>query len=354
VQNDHYAGLYRQWAKPIFFLVGKHWLTWNSHRAQFELDNDVPEWRQQPVTNYVYAVYRGAMSKLTKQRPTHEVVPPSGDSEDRESAKLGESVLEYLWRYLKKSKKLRRAIGWILCTSTVYLEVSWDPEAGEIKPRTVSVEVPHPDLEGQTVDVDCACDENGEPLRRDPEDDNDTALDGGDPYDLDAEPTMEPIGDVAFRVRDPLSVRFNPEATDEDDAEEFYDANLWTRDQVESEFEVDADDVLAAAGTTETEDGGRNDFDRVMSSVAAAPPDPFNTQAQTRGVSQEQGIGERFLVIKYYRKKCRQYPQGRHWITVGTRKVWPKEKRLCPSAFGLRSCRSLIPRSPDSHTASPT
>jgi len=64
IQNDHYAGLYRQWAKPLFFLVGKHWLNWNAKRVQYELDNDVPEWRQQPVTNYTYAVYRAAVSKL--------------------------------------------------------------------------------------------------------------------------------------------------------------------------------------------------------------------------------------------------------------------------------------------------
>ena len=90
-------------------------------------------------------MYRTLATKLSKQKPTLEVVPPSGDSNDRESARLGEAILVDLWTRLKKPAKIRRALGWFLCTGQVYFRVSWDPDAGKLVPLTKLVEVPHPD-----------------------------------------------------------------------------------------------------------------------------------------------------------------------------------------------------------------
>jgi len=209
----------------------------------------------------------------------------------------------------------------------VFLEVTWNPDAGELRPRQVLVEVPHPDpeIDGQTTDAPCACDEDGEPYRRDPADEKDVALDGGKPYDLDREPDVEPIGEIDCRVVEPLCVRYNPEATSEDDAEEMFVAYLWPKAKVADEFDVDIDELLAAS-PEDAEDGGRADFDNVMSSVTAAPPDPFSTQQQAFGTSQETAIGDRVLVIKYYAKPCDDYPEGRHWINANAVKVWPKPK----------------------------
>lgn len=324
VQNDHYVGLYKQWAKPLFFLVGKQWISWNTRTLSYDLEDDIPEWRQQPVTNLTYAVYRSAMSKLTKQRPTHEVIPPSGDSDDREAAKLADALLRFLWRELKEAKKIKQVLGWMLCTSLAHLKVGWDPESGPLVPQQVLVEVPHPDLAGETIDVPVASDEDGEPKRRDPENGEPLALDGGRPYDTDAEPDLQPAGQVDLKVIDPLCVRLNPEATDFDDAEEMYIAFLWPKGKVEDEFEVDANDLIATSAE-EMEDGGRGDFENVMSSVTAAPPDPFSTQQQVRGSSLDEAIGDRILVLEYYRRPNRQFPKGRHWISAGGELVWPKE-----------------------------
>lgn len=326
VQNDHYLGLYQQWAKPVFFLVGKHHITWDIRTGNFRLDTDVPEWRQQPVTNYTYAVYRAALAKLTKSKPTLECVPPSGDSEDRDSAQLSESLLTFLWRYLRKPSKVIRALGWLLSTSKVYLSADWDDEAGELRPRTILVEVADPDdPTGQnTIDVECPCDEMGEPIRRAPAFDGEKALDGGDPYDLEAEPVMEPIGEITFDVIAPTRIRLNPEAECHDDADEWFDAQLWPIRDAEKEFGVDLSD-LKNVGTGDEDD--RQDLERLLSAVVAAPPDPYHVQQQRIGASQDEGIGERVLVIKYYAKPCAKdgYPEGRHWITAGGKKVWPRE-----------------------------
>jgi len=308
------------------FLVGKQWIRWDSLAGDFRLDTDVPEWRQQPVTNYTYAVYRAATAKLTKSKPTLECVPPSGDSEDRDAAQLSEAVLVFLWRHLKKPSKVIRAIGWLLCAGKVFLKSDWDDDAGELRPRTILVEIAKADgVEGETEDVECACDEMGEPARREPLSAGETALDGGAPYDLDAEPEMEPIGEITFDVVDPLAVRLNPEATNPDDASEWFEARLWPVADACREFDVDPDD-LEIVGEAGAEDG-REDIERLLSSVVAGPPDSFHQPMQRAGSSQEEGIGERALVIKYYREPCARdgYPEGRHWITAGGKKVWPKE-----------------------------
>lgn len=321
VQNDHYNGLYRQWAKPIYFLVGKQWLRWDGQQLSYVLDTDVPEWRQQPVTNYTFATYRIALSKLTKQKPTLEVVPPSGDSEDREAAQLGEAILEYLWRQLKSPRKVKLAIGWLLVAGVVFLEAEWDPNGGDLKPQSVLVEaIDSENPTGDTVDVDCACDEKGEPYRRAPQSQDDKALDGGDPYDLEREPEQVRTGELVFNVVDPMSVRYNPEATSEDDADEMFIAKSWPIRKACQVYGLDENEITNTGGSASDE---RDDLENFLSSVTAGAPDPFNTQAQQVGSSQDEGIGQRVLVMRYYAKQDDDHPEGRHWITVGGKKVWP-------------------------------
>lgn len=328
-QNPHYTGLYRQWEKPLYFLVGKHWLKWDERQNVHLLDTDVPEWRQQPVTNLTYAIYRTALAKLTKQRPTLEVIPPSGDSEDRDSANLGQSILQFLWRYLKTPQKVIRALGWLLATGNVAFDVDWDPEAGETKPRTVLVEVNDPDdVSGlNTIDAPCACDEEGEPHRRKPTNELDRAVDGGDPYDLEREPDDEPAGEISLNIDDPLSYRFNPEATSPEDATEWYIAKLIPRHEVAAQYNISEDDLMSSGG----DDGGeeRSRFDDSMSAVVAGAPDPFMTKTESVGSSTEgaERHGKDVLVIKYYRKPCAAegYPKGRHWIVAGGKQIWPAQ-----------------------------
>src|SRR3954466_8089750 len=109
-QRDHYLGLYKLWSRCILFLLGKQWVEWEAQSRRWAPEQHVPKWRQRPVTNLVFAVYRSAIAKLTKQRPAFDVVPPrTGDSEDREAAKLGESLLQQLWRSLAMPKLFAKA-----------------------------------------------------------------------------------------------------------------------------------------------------------------------------------------------------------------------------------------------------
>lgn len=63
----------------------------------------------------------------------------------------------------------------------------------------------------------------------------------------------------------------------------------------------------------------------MLSAVTSGAPDPFDAQGQSSGSRRVDTESDRVLVIKYYRKQCRDYPEGRHWITAGGTLVWPPE-----------------------------
>lgn len=362
VQGDHHVGFYQTWVKTILFLLGRQWLRWMDGKRRYTTDTDVPSWKQQPVTNVVYAVMRTLATKLTKQKPTLEVVPPSGDSNDRESAALGQSLLVHLWRHLKIPAKVRRAMSWFLATGQVWIRVHWDAEAGERVPLTQLVEVPNPDYDPEdpaseeTIDVPCPCNEDGEPIMKNdsesaPGDDegtgkatDDQLVDGADVpdagqgtvevdqarmatakhgshYDFEADAALVPEGEVAFDYEDPMSVRLNPDATDEDDANEMYVAKLWPKKKAARHFEV-AETDLDAGG-----DGDREMYADLMSSAAAGSGwlGGQNILGSQLGASQDEALGDRVLVLEVYIDASEKYPLGRHWISIGRTKVWPKE-----------------------------
>lgn len=343
VQNDHYVGYYQQWTKTILFLMGRQWVKWLTGPRRYTTDTDVPPWRQQPVTNIVYAIYRSIATKMAKQKPTLEVVPPSGDSEDREAARLGQSILQNLWRHLKMPKKIRRGLGWFLTTGKVYLRVWWDPDAGKMVPLTTLVETPDPDWQAtpntagpvgdiNPADIDPAALEPevapmvNRPVAVDPRTGlpkmrKRVDLDGTEieEPDFDATPELVPEGDIAFDVEDPMAIRFNPDAVDEEDACEVYVGRLWPIKKAASHFGV-SEEFLKAG-----DDAERLEFDNLLSAASAGSSfSALSMFGGALGSSQDEAIGPRALLIEYYSEPTPDYPEGRHWISCGDKVVWPK------------------------------
>lgn len=313
--------------------MGEQWRTrWDGTSNSWNPETDIPEWRQQPVTNFTFAVYRSALAKLTKQKPMLEVVPPSGSSEDKEAAELCHALLTYLWRLLRKSQKLPQGIGWVLVAGHAWIRVGYDPEGGQTKPRTVPVmrkKTPlgfsegtiaaamaagvQPDPEDEDMEeVEVAADENGEPYR----------LEDGS-VDYDREPEMERSGEIDWSIVSPMAVRFNPEATSVDDATEMFVASLWQTKRAAEHFGIPESEL----GPPDESSEQRQLYENLASATAAGFPRSWQDQRSTWGVSQENAIGNQTLVIEYYSKPCDKYRHGRHWITAGMRKVWPPEDK---------------------------
>jgi hypothetical protein len=296
MQRDHYSGLYKLWTRAILFLLGKHWLEWNKEARRWTPEQNVPRWRQRPVTNLVFAVYRSAIAKLTKQRPTFDVVPPrTGDNDDREAAHLGEALLQQLWRQLAIPKLLAKAVGWLLCAGNVSLSVHWDPNAGKLISLTVPVD--HPET-GE--EVDCACDENGEPL----------LVDDGTGVlipDLEAEPDQVFEGELAVELVDPTCVRYNPEAKAKEEATEYFIGYLLPAAVCLEKWELEEDDL---------ELGTDDELEEVDDLIANAAGATEMLGVTSLAGDQQSAIGARALVIEYYRKPDDEFKAGRHWIQV--------------------------------------
>jgi hypothetical protein len=297
IQRDTYESKFKTWARAILFLLGKQWLDWDERSKRYAPEQNVPKWRQRPVTNLVFAVYRAALAKLTKQKPALDCVPPqNGDSDDRASAAIGDALLHFYWRALKTGTMLGKAIGWLLTCGNVFVEVYWDVEGGKAIPLTAIVPRVN-ELTGETEEAEVAADEDGDPV----------IGDDGRP-DFDAPPQMTFEGQVAHRLISPLSVRCNPGCTDKAEALEYFIGDLVPVAEACAMYDPDPEDIKL------NEDDALEEFEDLIASSSGA--DQILGLVQPTGNSRDQVIGDRALVLRYYRKPCKDYPEGRHWVTV--------------------------------------
>lgn len=305
VQREHYLGLYKLWSRAILYLLGKQWLEWNFQSRRWTAEQNVPRWRQRPVTNLVFAVYRKAISKLTKQRPTYDCVPPrTGDAEDREAASLGNGLLQQFWRNLRMPALLAKAIGWLVSTGNISVRAYWDPDAGTLRKLTVPVEDP---ATGEWHD--CACDDNGEPIMK-------TLKDGTQVPDLEADPTQILEGDVAHEIISPFMTRYNPECKDKVDATEYYIGYLLPKAIAAKKWDLEDEDLK---GVTDDE---LEEVDDLISNAAGA--NEILGQSIVAG-DRTESIGPRTLVVEYYGRPCEDYKAGRHWVVAGGQLAVPEE-----------------------------
>jgi hypothetical protein len=304
IQRDYYSGLYRFWSRSILFLLGKQWLLWNKTTKQWTPEKNVPKWRQQPVTNLVYRFYKNALAKLTKQRPAFDCVPPSGDSDDRAAAELGNALLKFWWRQLKLSQFLQRAIGWMLSTGNAWALVDWDPLAGKISPLTTAYTRKTGEDEDETTE-DVPADKDGDPIVKD----------DGTP-DMDAEPHQMPQGEISVRLISPFSVRMNPEAESVEDATEFYIGTIKPSNVLEKEWNLPYS-TLAGVGNDEQV--------TILDIISAASTGTTGVLGFFNGSDNSMAKGQRSMELRYYAKPDDDFPSGRHWISVDGKMVLPEE-----------------------------
>jgi hypothetical protein len=288
-------------------------------------ERNQPKWRQQPTTNFTYSVYRTALAKLTKQRPTFLVVPATGDSDDRASAELGLALLKFWYAELRTPKIVRKMLAWVLTAGTGYINADWDPEAGAVQELRVS----HTDAAGKVTD-DVPADENGDPY----------LTDEGAP-DMEQDPHRVGLGDVRISSVDPMWVRYNPEAESPDEAEEWFVGEPSSATAVAEQFDLDVSEI----------DGAMDDelisvTDMITSAVAGSGVvAPFasgsdNTQAKGKRTLCSATIGSSAPII---RKVATGFRPGERSC---------RRKARCLRDSGRRTSRFRTHRSPGRHTRS--
>lgn len=324
-------GHYEDWTKTILFLLRKMWWNFDRKKRRWAPDTNVPPWRQQPVNPILFAVYRAWIAKVTKQRPTVDVIPPSGDTDAVESAELGQSLLEDWHVRLRQAAKDKQMLSWVFATGGSWRRVIWDPQGGQVKPRTALVDVPDPDAPGGYTQQEVAADENGDPYQ----------LPDGT-VDFKRVPEMIHEGEIADYNENRFCVRLNPEAESIDDAIEMFVVRLVPKQRAATIFGIAVEDIDSSI------DDQLELYTDLHAAAAANPDDSILGTAM--GVSQSEAKGEQCLVLEYYAKQdaAAGFPEGRHWIQIGRLPV--TDEKPLPEGFWppLVPCQdSIVPGQPE-------
>jgi hypothetical protein len=310
-QTEDLRPLHRIWERNLLFLTDQHWheLTRSGWRPR----PDTETWRQRPTYNFCKPFAVTTLAKVTKTRPTYQVVPASSEPRDMQAAQLGDEVLEAKWTELKAQRRYRNACAWTIATGNGFLLPFWNTYSGKIKRLEVEVECPVYEKDGVTPLLEDAdgsgvlvpatevvmvpCDENGEPM---------LGADGRPKPGAKAHVIDE--GEVSFRVLSPFQVRVNPEATSDEDVRLFQVAEAMSLREIyerwpEEASRVNASDVANLMGTQSTL---ASVFDGVATEGATSSPRDERVKSLSRA-----------LVIHTYRDKCEKHPEGLHWVSAG-------------------------------------
>jgi hypothetical protein len=122
------------------------------------------------VSNIILPYWSREVARLGRNDPIFNVVQNTNDDEDVSAARIAEMVLQYLWRTLDMGRKYLEAREWLAALGTVFLQVGWDPRAGEHirKPRLEKVSSPVLDEQGNQTGLELVerpvLDEKGRPV----------------------------------------------------------------------------------------------------------------------------------------------------------------------------------------------
>lgn len=298
-QDGVYEGHYHTWSEIIAFLRGRHWDRWAPGVRQMLPETDVPPWRKRLTANYVFAIWKTFVAKLTKNRPAWEVRPASGDLRDINAARLAQNVLEWLWtNEMKMSRTWRRIVSWVVTTGNCWVEVFWDNNTGNEVELTVPVQVPMPD--GTFIEMEAAADpETGEPL-----------VDPQTGMPLDVEPETADLGQVGLAVHAPYAVRTNPEGYS--DPEAVTDVMVGVI--------VSRDWFIRVYGE---EMAGRVDWgnssvlqNAIQNLESIATGGHRDARYQTFQATSLDARQDTTLLIRHYHKPDSEFPDGRFWVAA--------------------------------------
>ncbi len=264
------------WYLNIAYYQGEQWVFHNHGR----LDRPILEpWRITLTDNRIIGIVRTELAKMTKAKPTWEVVPSTAQDTDLQASRTGEKILGFLWRHLKMRNRLMDALLWSRTASAGFWKVYWDSALGEKVTVVCDPEgkvAQHPETGAPLVPTDCQ-----------------DGLPEGHTTKVLA------TGDVAIEVVSPFEFYPDPIAKELEDAEWCVQVAVKSPEYVKAHFDVDLEgDTEVSAGPTES---------RLFPSY----------QAGGGGSSGYKGI----KICEYWCKPNGKYPQG-------LRVVWAKGKIL--------------------------
>ena len=122
-------GLERQWFINIACFKGNQNVIWDDVSKRLR-EPEAPPWKVRLVVNLLQGAVRTNVSKIYRPRVEWDIIPPTTDPQDIQTAQLDKYVLQYYWKLLNLDAKLLDATEWMCQTGNVFLKVCWNPDKG--------------------------------------------------------------------------------------------------------------------------------------------------------------------------------------------------------------------------------
>lgn len=123
-------GLEGQWWENIATYMGDFWSEWDPHKRRLWEPVPKAEARVRIPINLAQPAVRTEFAKLSKNRPITDVMAAGPDLKNRNSAKVGNKMLnQYVEKKFSMPKVRRRALSWLSLCGTAGLFLDWDDNA---------------------------------------------------------------------------------------------------------------------------------------------------------------------------------------------------------------------------------
>jgi len=149
---------HQQWLMNIAMRKGLQWAQYNRITKKINY-NPSSEGRVRMVINKMLGIHQTRLSKIIKDIPRLECVPASPQEEDKDLARKGTKLLDWVWQNEKMPEKIVKLEGWNVDCGTIFLMPRWDINKGPEIPVYKRHEGPingdepyHIDEEGYIID----------------------------------------------------------------------------------------------------------------------------------------------------------------------------------------------------------
>lgn len=183
--RDQYRGLReRQWYTNVGQYLGYQYHTFSARSGTLTTPT-APPYRVRLVCNRLMGISRKVVSKALRSRPVWTVIPATSERDDINSARIGQKLLKYYWRYLNMDRVMVDLFTWVSTVGNGFLRCYWDPDKGEELDISQEVQQLLPEMKwkpGQTVRL------------------GDLVVEACSPFEVDVDPECMHIDDARYLI----------------------------------------------------------------------------------------------------------------------------------------------------------
>lgn len=121
------------WMTNIAYILGFDNVYYDTTTRQYRMLGQTNKFmvRGRIHINKILPTIQNRLSRLCKNPPKYDIMPNSNDPEDKDAARLGLHVINYMWDKQKINQKRLQLMMWVQQAGFAYLKTSWDDCAGK-------------------------------------------------------------------------------------------------------------------------------------------------------------------------------------------------------------------------------